>query len=462
MIAPSLLGDAEVVEFLSGQDWFDPRGRGVLNARVVEAPAVRDEPPQLAIAIVEVVFEGGLQQLYQLPLGLASGGGEPRWGIIARHDGWTVYDAVVDATLVGELVQHMRTGTTFEADGVVLDLHAERDLGGGEVGRADLRTTNRKTTVLLDEQVVLKVYRRLEAGINPELELLRFLSDRGFANIGTLAGWYGISGRPIETTLGVLRRFIPAESDGWTFALRALADVPERFLASVRRLGEVIGSMHVALASDTGDPTFAPEEPSAEAHVLLAASVDEEVGQLFAAIKDEEAFAPVAWRSEEIRERLRTLAQRPGSGRVIRTHGDLHLAEVVWTGDDWFVVDFEEVPGRPLAERRRKRSPLRDVASMLRSFAFAVSASSLLRGVEAPTDWEERAREGFLAGYFSVVEPTGLVPGGRGASEKLLGIFELERALFELRHELDHRPEWAAIPVSAIERLLDEPLTLSP
>jgi maltokinase len=461
MIAPSLLGDAELVEFLSGQDWFDPRGRGILNARVIEAPMVRDEPPQLAIAIVEVVFEGGVQQLYQLPLGLAASGGEPRWGIISQHEGWTVYDAVVDAVLVGELVQHMRSGVTLEGDGAVLELHAERDLGGSDVARVDLRTTNRKTTLLIDEQLVLKVYRRLEAGINPELELLRFLSDRGFPNIGALAGWYGIAGRPIETTLGVLRRFIPAESDGWTFAQRALADVPERFLASVTRLGEVIGAMHIALASDTGDPTFAPEEPSAEAHALLAASVDEEIGQLFAAIKDEEAFAPVAWRGEEIRERLRLLAQRPGSGRVIRTHGDLHLGEVVWTGDDWFVVDFEEVPGRPLAERRRKRSPLRDVASMLRSFAFAVSAASLLRDIDAPADWEERARAAFLAGYFSAVEPTGLIPGGRGASDKLLAIFELERALIELRHELDHRPEWAAIPIAAIERLLDEPLTLT-
>src|SRR6266508_909187 len=314
MIAPSLLGDAELVEFLSGQDWFDPRGRGVLYARVIEAPVVRDEPPQLAIAIVEVVFEGGVQQLYQpepelvelldapfvevvfeggvqqlyqLPLGLTPPGGEPRWGIVARHDGWTAYDAVVDPVLVGELVQHMRTGMTLEGDGAVLELHAERDLGGSDVARVDLRTTNRKTTLLLDEQLVLKVYRRLEAGINPELELLRFLSDRGFSNIGTLAGWYGVAGRPIEATLGVLRRFIAAEGDGWTLALRALADVPERFLASVTRLGEVIGSMHIALASDTSDPTFAPEAPSAEAHALLAATVDEEIGQLFASINDE-------------------------------------------------------------------------------------------------------------------------------------------------------------------------------
>jgi maltokinase len=119
------------------------------------------------------------------------------------------------------------------------------------------------------------------------------------------------------------------------------------------------------------------------------------------------------------------------------------------------------VPDRPLAERRRKRSPLRDVASMLRSFAFAAAASSLLRGDAPPPDWEERVRADFLAGYFSQVEPAGLIPGGRGANEKLLAIFELERALIELRHELDHRPEWVPIPVAAIERLLDEPLTLT-
>src|SRR5262249_51649976 len=123
----------------------------------------------------------------------------------------------------------------------------------------------------------------------------------------------------------------------------------------------------------------------------------------------------------------------------------------------WMILDFEGEPARPLTERRRKRSPLRDVAGMLRSFAYAASASFVLRGNPVPADWEERAREVFLDGYLSTVE-TNLLPPGAGAIESLLGIYELEKAVYELRYELDNRPDWVGIPVAGIERILREPI----
>jgi maltokinase len=213
--------------------------------------------------------------------------------------------------------------------------------------------------------------------------------------------------------------------------------------------------MHNALASDPTDPHFAPEEPSAESLALLSASIDEEIEQVFAALPDIDALAPVAGRGEEVRDRLRTLAHIGQVGRIIRHHGDYHLGQALWTeDDDWLILDFEGEPARSLAERRRKRSPLRDVAGMLRSFAYAASASVIQRGVEPPPGWEEECRSEFLDGYLAEIEPA-LLPSGEQAIGRLLMIFELEKAVYELRYELGNRPDWVSIPVAGIIRMLE-------
>ena len=162
--------------------------------------------------------------------------------------------------------------------------------------------------------------------------------------------------------------------------------------------------MHVLLASDSSDPSFAAEEPSAESLALVAATLDEEIEAVFAHLPESDVLAPIAGRGEEVRERLRVLASMTSRSRVIRIHGNLHLGDLLWTGSDWLVLDFEGPPDRSVAERRRKRSPLRDVASMLRSFAYAASATVLAGGSPPPEGWEEQARENFLRGYFSVAE----------------------------------------------------------
>jgi maltokinase len=215
----------------------------------------------------------------------------------------------------------------------------------------------------------------------------------------------------------------------------------------------VTGAMHTVLASDSSDPSFAPEEPSSEALALLVATVDEEIEQLFLDLPDDPALEPIAGRGEEVREKLRLRSHVGATGRVIRHHGDYHLGQVLWAEEDWVVIDFEGEPARGLTERRRKRSPLRDVAGMLRSFAYAASASELERGVKPPEGWEENARAEFLAGYSAEVDSS-IVPSGQ-AFARLLTLFELEKAVYELRYELDNRPDWVRIPVAGIARLLE-------
>jgi trehalose synthase-fused probable maltokinase len=310
------------------------------------------------------------------------------------------------------------------------------------------------TSLVFDDKFVLKLYRRLEPGVNPELELLRFLTQRGFPNIPSLEGWAQHLGKPMDATLATLQHFVASEGDGWKLALDSLGADPEAFLGRLRRLGEVTGAMHTVLASDSGDPSFSAEEPSSETLALLVATVDEEIEQVFASLSDDPALAPIAGRGEEVRERLRLRSHVGATGRVIRHHGDYHLGQVLWADEDWVVIDFEGEPARSLTERRRKRSPLRDVAGMLRSFAYAASASEIERGVKPPDDWEERARAEFVAGYLDEVDSS-VIPSGQ-AFDRLLALFELEKAVYELRYELDNRPDWVRIPVAGILRLLEE------
>jgi trehalose synthase-fused probable maltokinase len=451
------LDETALREFVLSQRWFGAKSREVLHVGVLSAAPLRSTAPLLAAALVEVRFQPGTHELYQLLLGFRPEG--EGWGeaVVARADGWTAYDALADPQLASELVHLVRSSGTVQAEEGTLEFRPVDGfaLGAAELEARPLGAEQSNSSVVFGDELILKVYRRLEPGVNPELELLRFLTEREFAHVAPLVGWYAYAGRLLDATLGILQRFVPGESDGWTFALESLAGDPEAFLAQTRRLGEVTGAMHVALASDASDPHFAPEEPSEEALGLLTATVDEEIEHVFLDLAEDGPVAPIAGRGEEVREQLRQLSHIRAAGRVIRTHGDYHLGQVLWTGDDWIVLDFEGEPARAIPERRRKRSPLRDVAGMLRSFAYAASAASISEGVEPPAGWEAQAREKFLSGYVPAVEPSGLLPPGEEAFERLLSVFELEKAIYELRYELDNRPDWVEIPVEGIRRLLE-------
>ena len=290
--------------------------------------------------------------------------------------------------------------------------------------------------------------------MNPELELLRFLTERGFPNIAALAGWYEFEGRFIDATLGILQEYLAGARDGWELALEEVGSDPDAFLERLRALGEVTGELHTALGSDNSNPDFAPDEPSQEALSLLTADVDEQIERIFVDLPETDALAPIMGRGQDVREKLQALSHIGAGGRVIRTHGDYHLGQTMLSDRGWVILDFEGEPARPLPERRLKRSPLRDVAGMLRSFSYVVAGARLLRGVEVPDDWEDRARAVFLEGYFARVEPS-LLPPGEAPTRQLLAVFELEKAVYELRYELNNRPDWVAIPVAGILRLLD-------
>jgi predicted trehalose synthase len=424
-----------LAEYLRERRWFAAKSREISHADVVEEVPL---PGGLRLTFVDVVFGAGTHETYQL---LRAADGE---------------EDVLDRR-AGTLLELMRAGADVAGAESVVRFRALGEIpevAGGPAGLRPMGAQQSNSSVVLGEALALKAYRRVEPGVNPDLELTRFLTEHGFEHVAALHGWYEIEGAAVNATLGQLQAYVPGR-DGWSLALGELAGA-DGDGDRLRALGETVGEMHAVLASEPNDPAFAPEEPSQEAIGLLTATIDEEIERIFATLRDDAAVAPIAGRGEEVRDRLRMLGQVAVGGRVIRLHGDLHLGQALLAEDGrWVVLDFEGEPTRPLPERRRKRSPLRDVAGMLRSLAYAASASELQRGTPAPEGWEERAREAFLDGYFAYVDRS-LLPPSDAAVRQLLSIYELEKAIYELRYEMDSRPDWVPIPVAGVLRLLDD------
>jgi maltokinase len=433
-----------LIDYVTRQRWYGAKSRTVSHSEVLDTVTIRQAEPQLSVALVEMRYDTGAHDIYQL-LVSSSEESEPLDGLAE------------DAGIAREIVSAMRTGLTLQGSEGVAEFRPAEDFSalGRELGAARLVSSEQSnSSVVFDDALILKVFRRLEPGINPELEMLRYLTAQGFRNIPALGGWYAYSGGPLTATLGLVQEYVAGAIGGWELALGEIASAPESFLDRLGRLGEVTAHLHTALGADPTDAAFAPEEPSVESLGLLTATVDEEIARVFLSLpEDDERLAPIVGRGEEVREQLRLLTHAGSSGRVIRTHGDYHLGQTLWRGSDWVILDFEGEPARTLVERRRKRSPLRDVAGMLRSFAYAATAAELTRDAEISDDWEERARERFLESYLEAVDAT-LLPPGEAAIERLLAVFELEKAVYELRYELDNRPDWVGIPVAGIERLM--------
>jgi maltokinase len=452
---PARLSGDDLRAYVLQRRWFGSKSRDVASLEILAAPWARTLAPLCAVALVETRFDTGTHEIYQLPLGFRPADEGWDQAVVGEVDGWTAYDAAADPVLARELVSLMRQGQTLAVENGRLEFRSVDGEGLGfdmsdVVQARPMGAEQSNTSIVFDDEHVLKLYRRLEAGINPELELLRFLTEHGFRQIAALEGWAAFVGQPMDATLAILQQFVKGDGDGWEIALEMLrGDEGEAFLPRLRRLGEVTAEMHSLLASEVHDPNFCPEQPSVESLALLTASIDEQIQQVFLTLPDDvEALEPIRGRGEEVRERLRLIATPGSIGRLIRTHGDYHLGQVLWASDDWVVLDFEGEPARSLPERRRKRSPLRDVAGMLRSFAYAASAAG------ADRSWEERARQEFLDGYLEVIDRR-VIPSG-DALDRVLAIFELEKAVYELRYELDNRPDWAGIPVAGIQRLLEE------
>jgi trehalose synthase-fused probable maltokinase len=413
---PTALTSDALLALVQDARWFGAKDKAPESAEIVGLPV---QDAVVTLAMVEVRFGTGTHEHYLLDFAA---------------------DGSADVLERPEVAARLARLAGVESEGASVE---------------SLGVEQSNSSVILDEEHVLKLYRRLEAGPNPEIEMLRALADEGFANAPLLEGLLETAGPPLETSLVSITGRVSAEGGGWELTVDSLRDDPSWLAERAWRLGEVTAGLHGALAAHEEDPSFAPEEPSSESLQLFAAAIDEEISATFGGLPEDDALGAVAHRAEDLRDLVQELAAVGPAGLAIRTHGDYHLGQVLWSTDaDWVVIDFEGEPARSLPERRRKRSPLRDLAGMTRSFSYAADASLLLWGVEAPPGWVEACREAFVEGYLACADER-LLPPSRAGFDRLLALFELEKLVYELRYEARNRPDWASIPIVGMLRMLE-------
>ncbi|MFD7918789.1 maltokinase [Streptomyces sp. NPDC059740] len=462
---PALLPSLEPLlrEWLPRQRWFAGKGRPVTGFQPVSATEVLPCPgpggsPGLLHLLIRAEQSGPPQALgtpdcYQLLLGvhdtlpprLASAlVGRPRGGPLA---GLTVYDALLDPRLCAVLMERLRAPGRLGA----LRFHREAaaTVPPGLLARP-LTAEQSNSSVVFGDAYILKIFRRVSPGRNPDLELPLTLARAGCGRVPAPAAWFeaepagapaaggGPAAAEEPTTLGVLQPFLHGSVDGWQLALNALS-VRSDFTAAARSLGHATAEVHTELARSL--PTVRLRRPQLDA---VAAGMTERMEATARAVP---ALRPYCDGLRRAFDALRDLGGEERGWAAQRIHGDLHLGQTLRTGDGrWAVIDFEGEPSRPLAERRRLEPAVRDIAGILRSFDYA--ASSGPSGGDAwSLEWARATREAYCDGY---AEAGG--PDPRAVPE-LLRAYETDKAVYEVLYEARHRPDWLPVPLAAVRRL---------
>jgi maltose alpha-D-glucosyltransferase/alpha-amylase len=442
MRAPHGLPTPEALAaWLPRQRWFGAKSHRIGGASVADAVPVG--PGVLLLADVEL--DGGGRERYAVPL-LA--GGEIR-------------DALGDVEFCRALVTLLARASAVEGErgeirGVPAAGLLERWASGPPADLTVRRIGGEQsnTSVVIGEAFMLKHFRKLADGVNPEAEVTRFLTEHtAFRHTPRLAGHLEYrDARGGTTTLAVLQALVPDAVDGWQWVLARLREPDGAAVAvtALRRLGECTGELHRALASDAGDAAFAPEPITVADVAAWAEAVAGQLAAARAALHGERvAVEPAA-----VRGGLAHLVGR----QKIRHHGDFHLGQTLYrpTASDWMIIDFEGEPLRPLDERRRKHAAPRDVAGMLRSIDYA-AVSALSPDAPSARAWQDDASRAFVEGYRRVTADAAFLPRSDAAFGDVVAVFELEKAAYEIVYEANNRPDWIAIPerglVSAAARL---------
>ena len=507
--------------YIRNRRWFAGKARGLKSALISDLIPVPGAVGGAYLAAVVVSYAEGDPETYQLPLAYANHAEAPHiverwprsaiaWIRVQGEEGrGLLYDALgppAFAEAVLGAIARRRRATGGNGTLIGSTTRAFARLRGPETVRLEAALSvaeQSNNSVVFGERLILKVFRRLEEGVNPELEVGRFLTEKtNFAQIAPLAGsleYRRDIGEPVS--LAVLQGYVPNQGDAWQYTLNTLAhffggaeladseppavarnlreaaagELPEAasrtigaYLESARLLGRRTAELHNALASDPSDPAFAPERITPQDQRSIYQSLSGLSMRSTELLRSQLKKLPEDAREEakqvlDLEPRIASILKSFLSRRLtttrIRVHGDYHLGQVLYTGHDFVIIDFEGEPTRTLYERRLKRLALRDVAGMLRSFDYAsqaalksdqIPAAALPRLRSWGRFWVQCVSAAFLKSYLATAGTASFVPQAADDLDLQLNTMLLEKALYELRYELNMRPDWVRIPLRGI------------
>ena len=519
--------------YLHNRRWFAGKARKIRTAKIVEAIAVPFDSTRGYFVAVELTYSDGDPETYLMPMAFATGDRAVEFcqlhgeAVVAQvkaklagagGDG-ILYDAVFDQMFLDALLDAVSRRRTFR--GRTSEIRAVpskrfRSLRGPSDSRLESSPANKEqtnTSIRYGDRFILKIFRRLYEGINPDLEIGSFITERtAYRHTPALAGSLEFrKGTNGIATVGILQSWVSNEGDAWNYTLDHLSDFFETcaasnatpdelrrpvghlldnlnqevsalaremigpFLTSASLLGQRTGELHIALASDRQDPNFAPEPFTQFYRRSLYQSVRTATDRALTLLSERKMALPEAARPGAlmllplkalITERFRSAMDRKITAMRIRCHGDYHLGQLLFTGKDFVVIDFEGEPGRPLAERRAKRSALVDVAAMLRSIDYAArfalktgefrpeDRSRLERGAQFWVYWVSMS---FLDGYLKSANHGGFLPASMDEVKILLDLYILQKVIYELTYELNNRPDWVGAPIQGMLEILHAP-----
>lgn len=487
--------------------WYGGKARTIAAVRIEEAIPLRTETNSMVMFFVGVSYKDGGHNVYTMVLTASFGEralqmqqAHPQavlaeLAIAGRNEDCRglLHDALWDHDCAGALLRAIRQENEFQGEKGKLLASADQAfsttvLEAASAGSSVLKGEQSNTSVKFDQHAMLKLYRRFEPGLNPDLEIGRALTAAGYAHSPAVLGSLEYAGRDQEpATVAIVHSFIENQGDAWQYTLSELETelanksgqetrASSAYADAAALLGRRTAELHLALAQDTVDPAFAPEPCNPgywqSLHDRMTGSVEGSLALLGSRLQDfhepNRRLATLVLESKALLlSRVEAPAKRNPQAVRIRCHGDFHLGQVLYTGRDFVIIDFEGEPARPLAERRSKHVPILDVAGMIRSFHYAASAALDRAGSRPDADnrrseleqrtsqWYRSATDAFLSGYTETAGKAPFLPEQSDDREMLLDAYLIEKACYELSYELNNRPSWAGIPMNGLLQLVD-------